>query len=217
MGGVLIHAMDSNIIQLTARIPVARVLGRLGYRKKNTQPGNQIRQLLEEELEIARSLMRLEGMQQSFPVSIDPPGKITVAETFTISSRKLLRFLGSSFRIYLIAVTIGPRLEQRATMLQETGELTRAVLVDAIGSETVENACARIHKKIRERESTRGFATTGRFSPGYGDWKLQDQQCFHRLLETAKIGISLSENYMMIPQKSVSAVIGVYTPGANEP
>ncbi|MDO4618709.1 MAG: vitamin B12 dependent-methionine synthase activation domain-containing protein [Clostridia bacterium] len=51
---------------------------------------------------------------------------------------------------------------------------------------------------------------THRFSPGYGDWDICDQQKIINLLDaTKKIGITLTESMMMIPTKSVTAVMGI--------
>ena len=51
---------------------------------------------------------------------------------------------------------------------------------------------------------------TDRFSPGYGDMPLDDQHALFRILNVSRrIGISLSESGLMIPQKSVTALIGV--------
>ena len=49
-----------------------------------------------------------------------------------------------------------------------------------------------------------------RFSPGYGDWPLEDQLDMIRLTEAYKIGLSLSTSLMLIPRKSITAIIGLY-------
>ena len=51
---------------------------------------------------------------------------------------------------------------------------------------------------------------TDRFSPGYGDFPFSQQRDFFELLDiTRRIGVSLSESGLMLPQKSVTALIGV--------
>ena len=52
--------------------------------------------------------------------------------------------------------------------------------------------------------------TKPRFSPGYGDLPIEIQKDFFRVLEpNRKIGVSLTESMMMIPSKSVTAIIGI--------
>ena len=49
-----------------------------------------------------------------------------------------------------------------------------------------------------------------RDSPGYGDFPLEAQREILVILDTPrKIGVSLTDSLLMVPSKSVSAVIGV--------
>lgn len=55
-----------------------------------------------------------------------------------------------------------------------------------------------------------GLYLKPRFSPGYGDWQLEDQQKILQLLNCEKkIGLTLTDGYMLTPVKSVTAVIGL--------
>ena len=54
-----------------------------------------------------------------------------------------------------------------------------------------------------------------RFSPGYGDWALSAQRELLRMLDASRtVGVSLTDTMLMVPSKSVSAVIGVRTSDA---
>ena len=49
-----------------------------------------------------------------------------------------------------------------------------------------------------------------RFSPGYGDLKLEHQKDWFRLLDISRqIGIELTDSLLMVPTKSVTAIIGI--------
>ena len=49
-----------------------------------------------------------------------------------------------------------------------------------------------------------------RFSPGYGDFDLKYQKDILEYLDAnKKIGISLTDSLMMIPTKSITAIIGI--------
>ena len=62
-----------------------------------------------------------------------------------------------------------------------------------------------IRKELREGEHL-----TSRYSPGYGDLPIESQHTILNLLDASrKIGVSLTGSLMMVPSKSVSAVIGV--------
>ena len=49
-----------------------------------------------------------------------------------------------------------------------------------------------------------------RYSPGYGDFPLTAQRELLSLLDAPrKVGVSLTDTLLMVPSKSVSAIIGV--------
>ncbi|NLV69188.1 MAG: methionine synthase, partial [Spirochaetes bacterium] len=51
--------------------------------------------------------------------------------------------------------------------------------------------------------------TRMRFSAGYGDFMLENQKHFFELLGLEKLGVSLTERYIFIPEKTVTAIAGV--------
>ena len=49
-----------------------------------------------------------------------------------------------------------------------------------------------------------------RFSPGYGDFSIQYQKEILAVLEAGKsIGLSMTDGCMLIPTKSITAIIGI--------
>ena len=90
--------------------------------------------------------------------------------------------------------------------------LARAVVLDAAASEMVDAALdwmeAFFAQDLR-RESRR--LTKSRFSCGYGDLALENQKLFHDLLDLKRFGVELTEQYILVPEKSVTAVAGIET------
>ena len=66
-------------------------------------------------------------------------------------------------------------------------------------------------EKEMEREvAEEGCHLTWRYSPGYGDLPLEAQRELVRALDThRKIGVSLTESCLMMPSKSVTAILGI--------
>ena len=63
---------------------------------------------------------------------------------------------------------------------------------------------------VRGEEAVKGNLLSPRYSPGYGDVPLSVQKDICRELDCAKtVGITLTESLLMIPEKSVTAVIGI--------
>lgn len=58
---------------------------------------------------------------------------------------------------------------------------------------------------------------TFRYSPGYGDLPLDVQSSFLRALDAQKkIGLTVSENNLLFPRKSVTAIIGIINSGSKK-
>ena len=67
-----------------------------------------------------------------------------------------------------------------------------------------------INELIKIEAKENGYKTHPRFSSGYGDLSLSTQNIFFRLLNcTQKIGLTLMDSFIMAPEKSITAFIGL--------
>jgi len=126
-----------------------------------------------------------------------------------ILSKSLSRHLAGCDRALALAATIGSRLEERVRELFEQGEFTRATVLDAVGSGAIEGFVDAVQEHLAREMARLGRALTTRYSPGYGDWHLPDQEWLVAVSGGSAIGIELTESFMMIPRKSVTALIGL--------
>ena len=126
-----------------------------------------------------------------------------------VRSVSLARQLRGCSRAVLFAATVGNEPDRLIARYQRISP-SRALLIQAIGSERAEAVCDRLEEEIKTEQERRGGGIRRRFSPGYGDLPLSFQQEVFRLLDCPKhVGISLNESLLMSPSKSVTAVIGV--------
>jgi cobalamin-dependent methionine synthase I len=100
--------------------------------------------------------------------------------------------------------TIGPDLESEVKRLNDRGEVTKGLLMDALGSVCVESAADHIDHQIRREIGRKGLRASTRFSPGYGSFGLEHQRFIFEVVPAHEIGVKLSESLMMVPRKSVS-------------
>ncbi len=132
---------------------------------------------------------------------------LTFART---DSRSLRACLSGCTEIVLFAATIGAaydRLLRREALLSPA----RAQMLQALGAERVESLCDAFEMDIRRAAADEGLAVRPRFSPGYGDLPLALQKDVFLVLDCPRrIGVSLNENLLMSPSKSVTALIGLY-------
>jgi hypothetical protein len=124
------------------------------------------------------------------------------------TSRNLAQHLAGCQELFLFAATLGIKVDIaiRRLTLNSAAEGAAAQAVAAALLETYCDACcAELEAKLAP-----GLKLWSRFSPGYGDWDLAEQQKFFALLrETRQLGLTLTDGCMMAPVKSVTAVLGI--------
>ena len=179
----------------------------LGYRNGKT-PDDKTSALIEECINEVLEVTETKSVHDTFPLSISD-GKCCFAG-IEVESQSLINNLHDCDEVVMLAVTIGggfDRLVRRA----EIRDMSKACVLQAVGAEVVEAWCNKVNDEITSGFATKGLHTRPRFSPGYGDFPLDKQQDFERVLHMRKnIGISLSDGNIMTPSKSITAVIGVY-------
>ncbi|MBI5814024.1 MAG: hypothetical protein HZB29_00250 [Nitrospinae bacterium] len=122
--------------------------------------------------------------------------------------KHMIKLLAECDHATLLACTIGPKLESEVERLQNSGELTEAFTLEMIGGWMADYMAERVDERIAREIKKAGYVETMRFSPGYGDWGLENQPQVLKMAEAERIGVKLTETNIMIPRKSVSAVIG---------
>ncbi|UCF79032.1 MAG: hypothetical protein JSW03_01860 [Candidatus Eiseniibacteriota bacterium] len=109
--------------------------------------------------------------------------------------------------IALSICTIGLALEERVSEYSNAGELAKALVLDSAGSTLAEAACDFANERICAMAAEQSLHAAPRTSPGYGRWKVEEQETIFRLLPADSVGVSLTKSYMMVPRKSVSFAV----------
>jgi len=128
--------------------------------------------------------------------------------SFCVKSKSLSAHLLGCNRAILFCATIGGTLD-RLLLRYGRAKPSRTLLLDAIGSAAIEAWCDRLATAWAREMQPRALSLTSRFSPGYGDFPIWHQKALLSLLSAAQtVGVSATKSYMLVPQKSVTAVIG---------
>jgi hypothetical protein len=136
-----------------------------------------------------------------------------IATNLTLKGNDIKEHLKNSKQCVLIAVTLGNEIEKK-TRLYEKINLTKALILDACATTAVEEVCDIVENTIKEKATSNNMDITFRYSPGYGDLPLAVQNSFLRALDAQKkIGLTVSENNLLFPRKSVTAIIGIVNKG----
>lgn len=126
---------------------------------------------------------------------------------FTPAGADIRAHLAGCGQVVLLAATLGAEAESLLRQTQARS-MADAVILDAAASAAIENVCDNLCLDLASTLAPRHL--TGRFSPGYGDLPLTQQAALCRILEVdRRIGVSLSPGGLMLPQKSVTALVGV--------
>ncbi|MFQ5511173.1 MAG: hypothetical protein ACE5EO_04925 [Candidatus Krumholzibacteriia bacterium] len=119
------------------------------------------------------------------------------------------RYLRAVDESVLCLVTVGGDLEREVTRHKQSGELTRALLLDTYGSAAAEAAAAAANAIIENVVGARGLRCSRRFSPGYGGWPVEEQRWILPALEADTLHVTLTEGCMMNPRKSITFAVTI--------
>lgn len=137
------------------------------------------------------------------------PGHVELEDGIVFSSKRLPRYLKGATRLYIFVATIGDKLETASTKSMSRDDVLRGYLFDGIGSLAAESLAENLEKALRKYYAERGESVSMRFSPGYCDWPTGEQRILQKAVDFTKAGVRLTETCMMVPRKSISAVIGI--------
>ena len=110
----------------------------------------------------------------------------------------------------VMAVTLGVEVDRKIIEYSKMN-LMKSLILDACATTAIEIVCDKVENEISKTAKAQGFNITSRYSPGYGDFHLDIQVDILNNLNTyRKIGLSTTENFILLPRKSVTAVIGLH-------
>lgn len=128
-------------------------------------------------------------------------------------SRLITKPLSAGRAWAFFVVTIGGRASEISGKTSERDFLL-SYLLDALASLFAERLADLLQERLGAEAAKKGWATGWRFSPGYCDWELKENRDLLSVLTAERIGIRLTGGGMMVPEKSVSGVMGFGLPGS---
>jgi len=142
-----------------------------------------------------------------FP-KIDNSLKVTKEDKIELPGKIIHSHLKGSNKVVLMGATLGLEVDKRIKYYQYK-DLAKSFILDACASALIEEVCNDLEKEIKSNLEM-SVKMTSRFSPGYGDLPLNFQEKISRILSLEKnIGVTINENNILIPRKSVTALIGI--------
>lgn len=123
-------------------------------------------------------------------------------------SCSLARELCDCPHAFLFCATLGADIDRLIRRLSLTSAAD-AMIAHAAATALIEDYCDRCQAELAAMDAVAGEELRMRFAPGYGDLDLALQRPLLAALDASRrAGIVLTEDLLMVPSKSVSAIIG---------
>lgn len=120
------------------------------------------------------------------------------------------RQLSGSEAFALFIATTGSAFGEWLEEISRNGDIVVQYIVDLLGSCLAEKAADYMEVVLQEEIAKRNWKHTNRFSPGYCEWEVSEQQKLFPLFPVSSpCSVQLTASSLMIPIKSVSGIIGL--------
>lgn len=140
-------------------------------------------------------------------------GKNSISiQNVVLDSEKIISgYFKNAQSLAIMLATISEEPERLSKKLISEGDLLAGYILDSAASLTVERTADLVEQNLNEIINSENLFATNRYSPGYCGWNVSDQHKLFSFLPENFCGVSLNENAMMKPIKSISAIVGIGT------
>ncbi|WP_010252774.1 vitamin B12 dependent-methionine synthase activation domain-containing protein [Acetivibrio cellulolyticus] len=205
---------ESNKIKYFEYIPSkpneSMILTRLGYQKTTTVFSDEYKEKLNEIIKSGILLCNTKGVFGRYEIIEKSEKYVKLENGVVFESASLAKLLNKSIEVVLMASTVGKEITDKIHFEVESGDASLGVILDSVASQTADAALNWmvdfINKLIRREGKS---LTRTRYSPGYGDLPLINQKKIFDTLGLEKLGLNITERYMLLPEKSVIAIAGI--------
>lgn len=139
-------------------------------------------------------------------------GVVYVEGGLSFTSSNLEKTMKDCNEMIFFIATLGNGIEKEIARFTEENYLSKAYILDSMGSVTIENMVEEFYQNMRKRYKAEGREVTFRFSPGYCDWSIKEQKKIFSLFDSFPTGVELMDSCLMQPRKSISGIFGVLSP-----
>ena len=189
-------------------IDKSEVLRYMGHKDQEITP--ELEKTIDKVIELCAEIAEPKWTYGYFEPNFED-GAVAVGKSgITLSGKNIYNHLYGAHHFALIAVTLGMKLERKLMLLEKTS-MTEAIILDSAANACIESVADYVEGLVIDESKRKNMYTNYRYSPGYGDFPIETQKKLIPLLNCEKrIGLTVNENSIMIPRKSVTAIIGVF-------
>jgi hypothetical protein len=171
------------------------------------EPDEAVAELLDRAERLVREKVRPKYVYLETDVSFTDEGVVLGAMTEPLTGEDIRRHLKGCTRAVMLAATLSQEADKLIRQAAVTN-MAESLAIDCICSAAIEQVCDRAEEEIFAEHPAP--YRTWRFSAGYGDLPITLQRGFILALNAQRrIGLTVTDSSLLIPSKSVTAIIGV--------
>ncbi|MCF7916198.1 MAG: hypothetical protein K9L61_00280 [Candidatus Omnitrophica bacterium] len=190
--------------------PKDKIYLRLGFSQDKTKLREDELSKFDSYIDFALEKIELKGAAAILAIEDKSESRVSLEGDIVINSNSIYKFLKGSTAVLFMAATSGSQIMEVISQEKGKKDLEKAVVADAVASELTDAALGWIaNYKARALRRQNKFITEQRFSAGYGDFDLSYQKVIYNVLNLAKFGVKLKKNYILEPEKTVTAICGI--------
>jgi hypothetical protein len=131
-------------------------------------------------------------------------------DTIHLDLGQSIKFLEQAAYVMVSSYTIGQALDAESAKASSEGSMLEAYMVDLIGLAALEKTADIVKKTAETSAKQFGWGVSPFLSPGsVHGWNLEEQTTLCSLLPIEKINVTISNDAVLFPLKSIVAVIGI--------
>ena len=195
---------------ITISLPREQIYNRLGYSKGKTSLSSEQKDLFENYISQAQFFISLKGAGVIIPIENIGVTEIKLENKVILRSSDLAKLLVGCEAVLLMGASAGDEIGKEIAKDSAGKNVTRAVVFDATASEVTDKGLNWITNYFRRQLSRENrYLIEKRYSAGYGDLALDSQKPIYDILKLGKIGVSITDEKILVPEKSVTAITGI--------
>lgn len=186
------------------KINIDEAIRYMGY---HSEPNERQLEMIKELAAVLETQLKPAWVYRVFGLDFVKDGVALKGTKIVLKGRDIRRHLAECDSAVLLCATASARADELIRQ-KEQEDIAAGFMIDCLASAAAEAVCNELEKEIARQVSTKFF--TWRFSPGYGDLPLDVQPQILDVLGAGKrAGVTCTPSMMLVPSKSVTAVIGL--------
>ena len=202
--------MLKNFENIPVELPELAILKRMGYNRHLTGVSKEQSEKITYYMNECYKICAPVGRCKRLKIVSNDGGSVRLENDNIIVSASVSKLLTKSTECVFLGARVSSDILSSIDKFVAQKNGVAALIYDAVASEVVDDCLGWMIKRIGVDLSRFGLRPTSlRYSAGYGDFPLENQQMFYEVLKLEELGIVLSENFIFTPEKTVTALCGL--------